>query len=177
MSTVTSQRRRELKESEPQPVEILAWPLVQWGRSSALAVLAFAAVVVLVGLAGGTWLALAAVVVLAAAVWRFWLPTGYRLGPEGITRSLLGRRLRIPWRAVVRYRVFPAGVMLYYSSEPVPLAVLHGVYIDWTDCREPIMQNVAYYVGRQARMASSSLRRVKLETTATYLATAEQAPQ
>jgi len=95
-----------------------------------------------------THLALLAAVVLAVALWRFFLPTWFELNADGVSQWLFGRCRRIPWRAIRRYEVCSAGVLLLPHADRCPMDPLRGLYLPWGSRRDEVLAQVQYYLDR-----------------------------
>jgi hypothetical protein len=81
------------------------WPLVRKPALGALALLCIAGAVLLVAsITTGFWMPVFSGIVLAVSVAPFFLPTSYRLTPEGVEIVRLGRAERRPWSSFRRVR-------------------------------------------------------------------------
>jgi len=136
----------ETRPAHP-PLRWRSWPLRQNASRSALATagLLLAALVVYC-LAGRVVLALLALAALAAACSRFFLPVEFELGEAGVSQRIFGRRRLIPWRAIARYEVCSAGVLLLADADRSPLAPLHGLYAAWLGNRDEVLAVVRRYL-------------------------------
>ncbi len=99
-------------------------------------------------LTGRTYLAVLALAALAAALWRFFLPVVFELGEEGVSQSFLGRQRRIPWRAIGRYEVCAAGVLLLPDEDRSMMAPFRGLYIAFGNRRDEILAHVRHHLDR-----------------------------
>ena len=106
------------------------------------------------------WPAAGAVVlaVLVLSLWRFWLPIRYELGSQGIAQTVLGRTIRVPWTAILNYRVRTGGVMLYSDAVLTPLAPLRALYLPWGRQKEQVLSQVDYYLSTWAHSERSGGR-------------------
>jgi hypothetical protein len=131
----------------PQDVTLSVWGLRDLGWYGWLNLLLAGGVSYgvawITGLPWAGWIALA---VLLATLWRFWLPTRYELGPQGISQTVLGRTSRIPWTAILNYEIRPRGVMLYADAVLTPLSAVRGLYLPWGSQREQVLGHVEYYL-------------------------------
>jgi hypothetical protein len=109
--------------------------------------------------AGTSWLcawasgsfALGAIVavLLAAILWRAWLPVRYQLNGSGITQSILGWRRHVPWTALASYKARESGAFLYADAGGGPIQSLRGFLLPWGTRREQILTVLEFYVLRQ----------------------------
>jgi hypothetical protein len=95
-------------------------------------------------------------VVINLAIWRIWIPVCFELGPRGIGQTMLGRRLRIPWRAVARYEITRRGVVFLPENNRIPL---RSLYVRWRDRREPLLELIRYYFVPRSNAGNSGFRR------------------
>ena len=140
------EQHTETRPTHP-PVHWRSWPLCQSASRSALATagLLLAALVVY-GLAGRVLLALLALAALAAGCARFFLPVEFELSEAGVSQQMFGRHRLIPWRAIARYEVCSAGVLLLADADRSPLAPLHGLYVAWLGNRDEVLTVVRRYL-------------------------------
>ena len=94
------------------------------------------------------YLALLAPVVLAAALWRFFLPVEFELGAEGVEQRVFGRRRCIRWQQIRRYEVCSAGVLLLPGDDRSALAPFRGLYLPFSTHRQQVLAHVHHYLGR-----------------------------
>ena len=136
----------ETRPAHP-PLRWRSWPLRQSASRSVLATagLLLAALVVY-GLAGRILLALLALAALVAGCLRFFLPVEFELSEAGISQRMFGRHRLIPWRAIARYEVCSAGVLLLADTDRFPLAPLHGLYVAWLGNRDEVLAVVRRYL-------------------------------
>jgi hypothetical protein len=141
----------DLSEPEGPPPSIVwrSWPLRDSfaGAASTLALLIAAGSGVR-WITGQTHLAVLAVAVLVLALWRFFLPTAFELSSEGVSQWLLGRRRRIPWRAIRRYEICSSGVLLLPRADACPIDACRGLYLPWGPHRHEVLAHVRYYLDR-----------------------------
>lgn len=129
----------------PPPLSWRVWPLAERAVGAwSVVILAIAASAVVglamqsVGWAAAAWL------LLHAALWRFFVPAVYEISALGIVEEVLGRRRRIPWNHVDRYRVCRQGV--YLTSEGAPLEAFRGMFIPWGRHRQQVLALLEYYL-------------------------------
>lgn len=133
----------------PDEVSLVDWPLRDEPLGSSL-VLALAA--------GAGWLAVwgsgsavmgaVILVLLAATLWRTWLPVRFQLGSSGVVQSVLGWERRIAWLEIGRYELQHDGVILFRDAEIRPLAALNSVYVRWGNQREKVLAVLEFYLPR-----------------------------
>jgi len=142
----TTEQDTEIRPTNP-PVRWRSWPLRRSASRSAVATagLLLAALVVYC-LAGRVVLALLALSALAAGCSRFFLPVEFELSEAGVAQRMLGRHRLIPWRAIARYEVCSAGVLLLADADRSPLAPLHGLYVAWLGNRDEVLAVVRHYL-------------------------------
>jgi hypothetical protein len=107
-----------------------------------------AAAVVIRVLSGHTVMTLLALAALVAALWRFFLPVVFELSDRGVDQWVLGRHRRIPWRAVRRYEICSAGVLLLPREDRSAMAAFRGLYLPWEAHREEVLARVRHYLDR-----------------------------
>lgn len=98
-----------------------------------------------------TYLAIAALAVLLIALWRYFVPVTFELSSDGVTQSVLGRKRRIPWRAIARHETADAGVLLLGEEDPSLMAPLRGLYVPWGSHRDEVLRHMSYYLGKTVR--------------------------
>jgi hypothetical protein len=146
-SSIQSHREPLRIRVAPEEVTLVVWPLRQRPVESALLMALAAGASCFVGwwtrqpLVGGGVAA-----ALAIVLWRTWLPVTFDVGISGITRTVLGRSLRISWSAVRSHEIQPDGVLLSPDAQIVPLSPLRGLYLPWLDQREKVLAHVEYYL-------------------------------
>lgn len=95
---------------------------------------------------------------LFGALWRFWLPIRFELGPHGIEQTVLGRGTKIPWTAIRRYEVRPRGVLLFADAMQMPLSPLRALYLPWSGQREQVLAHLEYYLAAWTQADRSAAR-------------------
>ena len=145
----STRREPNWADGPPPTLSWRSWPL----RDHLPGTLVVAAV--LAGVAFGVrWvtgqphLALLASGALAVALWRFFLPILFELGPDGVDHWLLGRRRRVPWTAIQRYEVRSTGVLLLPFADRCEVDALRGLYLPWGEHRDEVLFQVRYYLDR-----------------------------
>lgn len=134
-----------IRRGPPPPVSWRSWPLEEGGASawwlSIVAVGVIVAVWLSTGSAPRTLVACAA---LGVAAWRFFVPTHYELGAQGISQEAFGRLRRIPWRAFESAELCREGVFLRPANESwLPP---HGMYLPWGSRRSEVLAQIDYYL-------------------------------
>jgi len=158
MSTVSGREAIGFQVALPEEVHLVNWPLRDdavraWlGLGAAVIVAVMAAV-----LAESRAMGLLSFSVLAAALWRLWLPVTFQVGQKGIVHKALGRRRRIPWSRIARYEIRRDGVLLLPVEDTSPLAVMRGLYIRWGPQRDQLLAWVRHYVVPQPHVPDSSV--------------------
>jgi len=149
MSTGSRELPQYWTDAPPPALAWQSWPLREHPVGALLVLVLLAAVGVGVEFVTSA-LHLAALAVAAAslAMWRFFLPVAFELNPDGVDQWLFGRHRRIPWVAIRRHEVCPAGVLLLPFSDRSPLDALRGMYVPWGDHREEVLFQVRYYLNR-----------------------------
>ena len=89
-----------------------------------------------------------AAVALAVAAWRLWLPVTWDLGYGGVTETVMGRAVRIPWTAIAGWREYRSGVLLLPEADTAPILALRGRFLAWRNRRADVMALLEHYVGR-----------------------------
>jgi hypothetical protein len=130
----------------PEEVTIRDWPLVDRPLASLAAIALAAGLSCLLGWAADSLLLSgAAAVLLAATLWRTWLPVWYTLSGSGISHRTLFRRRPIPWTAIHQQQIQSDGVLLVPDAELTPLSPLRGLYLHWGRHRAEVLAHLDYY--------------------------------
>lgn len=132
----------------PPDLRLVNWPLRDegWRAWGLLTVLAAAATAVgwkLTNLPAG----LLAGTALAVAAWRLWIPVTWELGYSGITETVLGRSVRIPWTSIAGWREYRTGVLLLPEADAAPILALRGRFVAWRNQRAELLALLEHYVG------------------------------
>ena len=106
-----------------------------------------AAGLVIRALGAAPYLALLAVAALAVSLWRFFVSIAYELSSDGIDQHFLGRRRRLPWQAIRRYRVCASGLLFLPHASHGVMDVFRGLYLPWSSRREEVLVQVQNYLG------------------------------
>jgi hypothetical protein len=144
-------KRREMLWSDDAPPTLSwrVWPARE--RPAGTAIVLGALVFVGLGVhwvTSQTHLAALAAAVLAAALWRFFLPAAFELNPEGVDQLLFGRQRRIRWSAIRRYEICSAGVLLLPFADRSLVDTFRGLYLPWGSHRDEVLFQVRYYLDR-----------------------------
>jgi len=91
-------------------------------------------------------LAVLAAAVLAAALWRFFLPVMYEVNADGVNRWLFGRHRRIPWGEVRHYEVSSTGVLLLPCQRRSAIDVVRGEFVPWGSHRDEVLAQIRYHL-------------------------------
>ncbi|HVX60144.1 MAG TPA: hypothetical protein VHC19_06080 [Pirellulales bacterium] len=134
-----------VRRGPPPPVSWRSWPLEEGGASAWWLSIVAVGVIVAVGLStGSAQRTLVACAVLGLAAWRFFVPTHYELGAQGILQEVLGRQRRIPWRTFESAELCREGVFLRPANggwfSP------HGLYLPWSSRRSEVLAQIEYYL-------------------------------
>lgn len=95
---------------------------------------------------GSLWITGGAFLILAASLWRIWLPIQFELDSRGLQQIVLGRRSFWPWSDFARHEVDPEGVALIREPRVYPLARVQGVYLPARRRHLELVQLVDTYV-------------------------------
>ncbi len=151
MSTPT--RRMPLAEAPPA-VRLRSCPVYDAWPWSALALAGLAAIGLLVQWSmESIGLALVTMVLLAATVWRFWIPVWFEVDERGITQRFLGHARRIPWHSIGCYEPRAAGIVFQPVARMALLDALAALYVPWQDHREQLCALADHYLGEQRSTA------------------------
>jgi len=130
-----------------EPIRWRSWPLVRSPMRSVAVLLGVMAVGVLVWTTVGSWLlGLLAAVGLLVTLWRFLLPITLELSEHGVDQWVYGHRLRIPWRAIRRYQVCSAGVLLVPHGERTIMAPFRSLYLPWEGHCDEVLAYMRHYL-------------------------------
>jgi len=131
----------------PAEVTVVDWPVRDQplGASFVLA-LAVGAVWLAVWATGNGVVGIIVGVLLAATLWRTWLPVRYQLGGSGVEEKVLRFSRRMAWSSIRHYEVRSDGVVLIFDAEVTALSPLRGVYLRWGAEQEGIMANLDFYL-------------------------------
>ncbi len=130
-----------------EPIRWQSWPLMKNPLRSGAVLAGVAAVGLLVWTAVGSWpLGLLASAALAVALWRYFLPITFALSEYGVDQWIYGRRLRIPWRAIRRYQVCSAGVLLVPHGERTIMAPFRSLYLPWEGHCDEVLAYMRHYL-------------------------------
>ncbi len=130
-----------------EPLQWRSWPLVKSPARAAAVLAGIAAVGVLVWASvGSVPLALLAAAAMTASLWRFFLPVTFALSEQGVDQQVYGRRRRIPWRAIRRYQVGSAGVLLVPHGERTVMAPFRSLYLPWENHCDEVLAFMRHYL-------------------------------
>jgi len=131
----------------PVEVTIVDWPVRDQPVGASLALALAAGVVWLAVWATGNGVAGIVVgVLLAATLWRTWLPVRYVLGGGGVEQKVLVFSRRMAWSSIRHYEVRGDGVVLFFDAEVTAFSPLRGVYLRWGAERDAVLVNLEYYL-------------------------------
>jgi len=151
MSSASGRHTGSSRSERLQSIRWRSWPLVDDLSRTVIVVIGLVAAWVLVRwTTGQTLLALMALVVLAVSLWRFFLPTSYEISDEGLDQWFFGYRRRIHWKAIRRYEIRSAGVLLLPHADRRAVDVFRGLYLPWCERRDEVLAQIASYLGEPA---------------------------
>ncbi len=130
-----------------EPIRWRSWPFARNPARSGAVLLGLIAVGLLVRITVDNWLlALLAAAALCVTLWRFFMPVTFGLSEYGVDQWVFGRRLRIPWRAIHRYRVCSAGMLLIPHGERTIMAPFRSLYLPWEGHCDEVLAYVRHYL-------------------------------
>ncbi|OGR02262.1 MAG: hypothetical protein A2284_08940 [Deltaproteobacteria bacterium RIFOXYA12_FULL_61_11] len=77
-------------------------------------------------------------IVLLLSLRRYFLPTEYRLDPDGVTVRHLGATTHVSWPNLKRYSLEPHGIFLSPFEEPSRLENFRGIFLLTGEHREAV---------------------------------------
>lgn len=128
----------------PAPENTLAWsawPLRDEGLRAVAKVLLVAGLITLFFLVFGElgWLA---AILLPLSLSKWFLPTRYALGPDGIAVRFVGVSTRAPWSRYRRFYAHSVGVHLSTFDTPSPLDPFRGLFLRFCGNREAVVERL-----------------------------------
>ncbi|MCE9584784.1 MAG: hypothetical protein K8T20_20020 [Planctomycetes bacterium] len=122
----------------PETLAWSAWPLRDEGWRAVAKVLLVAGLVTLFFLVFGElgWLA---AVLLPISLAKWFLPTWYQLGPDGVVVRFVGVSTRAPWARYRRFYAHSVGVHLSTFETPSPLDPFRGLFLRFRGNREAVV--------------------------------------
>ena len=149
-STPTNSTSAPASAARAAPVEVrvVNWPLRDEPWRACAMLLMLAGLAIATGDQLGVPAGALAAVVLAVAAWRLWIPVTWELNSHGVTETVFGRSIRIPWNAIGSWRDYPGGVLLLPEPDPAPALALRGRFVAWRKHRLEVLALLEYYVGR-----------------------------
>jgi len=135
----------------PPAIRFESWPLRESPLRCGLVGAGLLAVgVVVLVVTGQLHLAVLAMVVLAAVLWRFFLPVQFELNEAGVDQRFFRWQRHIPWQAIDHYRGCSDGVLLSPDADPSPLASMRGLFLPFGSHRDEILALLGHYLERNA---------------------------
>jgi hypothetical protein len=107
-------------------------------------------------LCGQPHLAWLAAAVLAASLWRFFLPIDFELGEDGVDQWLFGHHRRTAWSAIARYEVWDAGILLLFQDVVCPMDLARSFYLPCRGRRDEVLAEVRQHLANG--LETSALR-------------------
>jgi hypothetical protein len=146
-SDSSSTKRGEAQS--PAPFAWRSWPIVdEWRRTWPIGA-TVALVSLVTGIATGKLdLALLALVVQAAALWRLWLPIHYEINRHGIEQRIFRRTVKTPSTAIRRHELRRDGVLLFRETDARPFDAWRGVYMPWSRNQAAVVAALARIIHR-----------------------------
>jgi hypothetical protein len=130
-----------------EPIRWRSWPVARSPARSGLILLGVVMLGLLVWVSVGSWpLGLLAAAALVVTLWRFFTPVAFGLSEHGVDQWVYGRRLRIPWRAIRRYQVCSAGVLLVPHGERTIMAPFRSLYLPWEGHCDEVLAYMRHYL-------------------------------
>ncbi|MDY0168433.1 MAG: hypothetical protein RBS80_17925 [Thermoguttaceae bacterium] len=130
-----------------EPIRWRSWPVARSPVRSGLVLLGVVTLGLLVWVTVGSWpLGLLAAAALVVTLWRFFTPVAFGLSEYGVDQWVYGRRLRIPWRAIRRYQVCSAGVLLVPHGERTIMAPFRSLYLPWESHCDEVLAYMRHYL-------------------------------
>jgi len=137
----------------PPPVRWRIWPLGERLSAGLLLTLGLAVLAIAIHMATGRiHLVVLALAAMGISLRRFFLPTTYELGGDGIHESRVGHRRRTPWTVIRRYEIGSAGVLLLPYDDRCPVDPLRGLYLPWGDHRDEVLAHLHYHLDRPVEL-------------------------
>lgn len=130
----------------PPPVVWRSWPLRDEPTPTRLLALALGMLAMaVIAVTSSGWLALMAIGVLLAAMWRHFVPVEYRVGARGFRQTFFGRGSTIRWSQIRVVELRARGVLLYPDTYFGPLRAMRGLYVPWRSHRKEVLRLVDFY--------------------------------
>lgn len=152
MSTASTITRRyeQPPEDDPPLLEWDDWPIAHEPFTVAVFLMALAATSL------GAWMVTARLLwtfladaLIVLSFLRALLPATYRMGPQGVERTVFGRLHRIPWQTVRAVRIGDRGVFLLDTTRFSPVDALRAVFVPFGPYREAVLARLEYYLARR----------------------------
>jgi len=147
MSTATDPAARRYLASAPPDLIWQSWPLLDgapWSWS------------VLPGLGAVGWIVSAttghasfgilAACALALALWRWFVPARYEIGPSGVNHRVLGWRSRLRWSDIRHIEVRSRGVLLFRNGDRSHFSALSAIYLPCASHRDVVLRLMEKYL-------------------------------
>ncbi|OHB65946.1 MAG: hypothetical protein A2V70_05085 [Planctomycetes bacterium RBG_13_63_9] len=133
------------------PIRWRVWPAGESAARTLLVVLGLLLVAAAIfSISGQSVMTAPAMAALLVASWRYFLPVVFELDGDGVSQRLFGWRGHVAWRAVERYEVCSAGVLLLPDKDGSAMAPLRGLYLPWAAHREEVLHHVRDHLDRTA---------------------------
>ncbi len=145
----------------PTPLTWRSWPVLDETRRSWPLVAGLAALAVLAGwLTSDIFAGTLVAAVLAAAVWRLWLPVTYEINSLGIEERCFGRQRRIPWSQLSAGEILANGVSFSASPHASAGSQWRSFFVPWGRYRQAVL---AALVAMPQLPISSGIRQAALD--------------
>jgi hypothetical protein len=146
-SESSSAKRGEAQS--PAPFAWRSWPVVDEWRRTWLIAATVALISLVIGIATGRFdLALLALGVQAAVLWRLWLPIHYEINARGIEQRIFRRTVKTPWTAIRRHELRRDGVLIFREADARPFDAWRGVYLPWSRNQAAVIASLARIIHR-----------------------------
>ncbi len=146
MSTATDSAARYLASAPPDLIW-QSWPLLDgapwsWSVLPGLCMVGW----IVSATTGHLGLGTCGAVVLALALWQWFLPVRYEIGPSGFGYRVLGWRTHVPWSQVRHVEVRSRGIMLYRHGNRPQLNALSAIYLPCASHRDVVLRLMEKYL-------------------------------
>jgi hypothetical protein len=131
---------KAVANDSPTPFKWRSWPVVDEARRSWPLIAVLAAVAVLAGwMTSDVFAGLLVAAVLAAAVWRLWLPVTYEINSQGIEERCFGRQKRIPWSQLIAGEIHAHGISFQFELQDRAGCMWRSFFLPWDRHRETVL--------------------------------------
>jgi hypothetical protein len=147
MSTATDPAARRYLASDPPDLIWQSWPLLDgapwsWCVPPGLCVVGW----MVSTTTGHVSFGILAAVSLALALWRWFVPARYEIGPSGVSHRVLGWRSKLRWSDVRHIEVRSRGVLLFRHGNRSQLDALNATYLPCATHRDVVLRLMEKYL-------------------------------